>query len=302
MDYIYGSYYGSIVSDALGGPYEFSNKNKINVTDEYRYNYNFNLPPGSWTDDTSMMLCMSKSLIELGRFDAKDQLDRYLEWFENGYMSVNGKCFDIGDTTRLSLYSYKRFGSLTSIFNNKKSSGNGSLMRLTCIPIFYRNKSYEECVKFCKLSSITTHSSQLCVEACEILGGLVHIVLNTVNRDKKELINILRNKLNKEMLSEEYHFIFDNTLFTNFLETEPKSSGFVVNSIKCCLFSFLKYDNFKDSIINIVKLGDDADTNACITGILCGAFYGFKGIPEKWLNGIQKPYVLLDNINYLVDK
>jgi ADP-ribosyl-[dinitrogen reductase] hydrolase len=302
MDYIYGSYYGSIVSDALGGPYEFQHKDEINVTDEYVHNINFNLLPGSWTDDTSMMLCMSKSLIELGRFDAKDQLDKYLQWFANGYMSVNGSCFDIGNTTRSSLYNYKRFGSLTSIFNNKKNSGNGSLMRLTCIPIFYRNKSYDECVKFCKLSSITTHSSQLCIDACEILGGLVHIVLNTEIRDKKELINRLRNKLNKEMLSEEYHFIFDNTLFTDFLETEPNSSGFVVNSIKCCLFSFLKYDNFKDSIINIVKLGDDADTNACITGILCGAFYGFKGIPDKWLNGLQKPYVLLDNINDLVDK
>jgi ADP-ribosyl-[dinitrogen reductase] hydrolase len=310
-----GSYYGSIVGDALGGPYEFRNRRSAKTTfvENYVHNNNFDLPPGSWTDDTSMMLCISQSLQENGCFDPKDQLDKFLNWSENGYMSSNDTCFDIGNTTRLSLYNYKRFGYLISIFDNNKNSGNGSLMRLTCIPIFFRNKSYDECIKYCKLSSQTTHSSKLCIEGCEILGGLIHIIINNSSEgvspyplkgvvSKKRLISFFISKLKpKDEMSEEYHFIYDvEYMFNEFINSEPMSSGYIVHSIQCCLYSFIKYDNFKDSIINIVKLGDDADTNACITGMLCGAYYGIDEIPQPWITGLVKPELLLDNFKKLI--
>ena len=39
----------------------------------------FGLKPGQWTDDTSMTLCLTASLIECGGFDARDQLQRYVK-------------------------------------------------------------------------------------------------------------------------------------------------------------------------------------------------------------------------------
>lgn len=64
----------------------------------------FRLEPGQWTDDTSMALCLATSLVECGGFDAADQMDRYLRWYEEGYLSSTGTCFDIGNTVGL-LYS-----------------------------------------------------------------------------------------------------------------------------------------------------------------------------------------------------
>ena len=99
-----GIYYGTIVGDALGGPVEFKLRGSYTVQDMTLWNNNFHvkLPPGSWTDDTSLTLCLAVSLTNNG-FDPKDQLNRYLNWYENGYLSVVDECFDIGTTTLHSL-------------------------------------------------------------------------------------------------------------------------------------------------------------------------------------------------------
>jgi ADP-ribosyl-[dinitrogen reductase] hydrolase len=55
----------------------------------------FRLKPGQWTDDTSMALCLAVSLIEMGEFDPVDQMNRYCNCSEKGYLRSAGACFDI---------------------------------------------------------------------------------------------------------------------------------------------------------------------------------------------------------------
>ncbi|MEZ4716067.1 MAG: ADP-ribosylglycohydrolase family protein [Caldilineaceae bacterium] len=70
----------------------------------------FRLPAGAWTDDTSLALCLATSLHECGGFDADDQMQRYVRWWQEGYLSSIGRCFDIGSTTsgRSPLRAYRR--------------------------------------------------------------------------------------------------------------------------------------------------------------------------------------------------
>src|ERR1700675_2289506 len=72
----------------------------------------FGLQPGQWTDDTSMALCLAESLTEKRSFDPADQMDRYCRWWQEGYLSSTGTCFDIGVTVRTSLESYLRSAGL----------------------------------------------------------------------------------------------------------------------------------------------------------------------------------------------
>ena len=37
-----------------------------------------------------------------------------------------------------------------------------------------------------------------------------------------------------------------------------------------------------------VNLGDDTDTTAAIAGGLAGLYYGTDGMPQEWLNCIQR--------------
>jgi ADP-ribosyl-[dinitrogen reductase] hydrolase len=116
------------------------------------------LPPGFWTDDTSMALCLAESLIERCGFDAADQLARYVRWWRVGHLSSTGSCFDIGSTTSAALARFERDGSTV---NNtaREQAANGSLMRLAPVPIFFRDR--DDVLELCGRSSETTHASPL---------------------------------------------------------------------------------------------------------------------------------------------
>lgn len=66
----------------------------------------FRLAPGQWTDDTSMALCLAESLIQCKGFNPTDQMERYLRWYHEGYLSSTGRCFDTGVTVREALLKF----------------------------------------------------------------------------------------------------------------------------------------------------------------------------------------------------
>src|SRR5687768_11222399 len=94
-----GCLLGLAVGDALGTTLEFSQPGSFQPIKDIIGGGPFNLKPGEWTDDTSMALCLADSLIKKG-FDPVDQMERYCRWYREGYLSSNGKCFDIGVTVR----------------------------------------------------------------------------------------------------------------------------------------------------------------------------------------------------------
>lgn len=106
---IRGSLYGVAICDALGGPVEFRARGSFPLITKFRYNSNFDLAPGTWTDDTSMTLCLAQSIVERdGAFVVHDQIRKYVSWKETGYMSATGECFDIGNATREALGIWNR--------------------------------------------------------------------------------------------------------------------------------------------------------------------------------------------------
>ncbi|KAF7341347.1 hypothetical protein MVEN_01871200 [Mycena venus] len=105
--------------DALGAPAEFKPRFSFSFISHMKPNRNFSLGAGVWTDDTSMMLALARSLGTYsgpssqhaegtrGGFDEADQLEAYLRWYQHGVLSAIGRCFDIGSTVRRALGIYK---------------------------------------------------------------------------------------------------------------------------------------------------------------------------------------------------
>ena len=85
---------------------------------------------------------------------------------------------------------------------------------------------------------------------------------------------------------EEYenHFkeIFDEEFYHKSRE-EIKSTGYVVDTLKACLWCLGTTNSFKDSVLKAVNLGEDTDTIGAITGTLGGAKYSFETIPKEWI-------------------
>jgi ADP-ribosylglycohydrolase len=146
----------------------------------------FQLRAGQWTDDTSMALCLAESLIECQGFDPVDQLNRYCRWYREGYLSSTGRCFDIGNTTRAALERFERTREPYCGFADPHTAGNGSLMRLAPVPLFFA-RNPKEAVERAGDSSRTTHGAREAVDACRYLAGL--IVGTVQDRSKDELLS-----------------------------------------------------------------------------------------------------------------
>ena len=132
-----GCLIGLAVGDALGMTLEFKRPGAFKPIKDMVGGGLFRLKPGEWTDDISMALCIAESLIECKGFDPADQMRRYLRWYREGYLSSNGRCFDIGNTVRQALTRFERIGEPFSGFTDSQSAGNGSIMRLAPVPVYY---------------------------------------------------------------------------------------------------------------------------------------------------------------------
>ena len=132
-----GCLLGLACGDAVGTTVEFCGRGTFPPVTDMTGGGPFRLPVGAWTDDTSMALCLASSLVELGRFDAADQMQRYCKWYETGYLSSTGRCFDIGLTTRSAMVRFMQSGDPFSGNPSPTSAGNGCIMRLAPVPMFF---------------------------------------------------------------------------------------------------------------------------------------------------------------------
>ena len=291
-----GALLGLAIGDALGTTLEFKPPGTFVPITDMVGGGPFNLKPGEWTDDTSMALCLAESLIERRGFDAKDQMDRYCRWHEEGYLSSNGRCFDIGNTVSGALAKYRRTGNPFSGPESPNTAGNGSLMRLAPIPLFFVGDP-KQAIDYAAESSRTTHGAKTAIDACRYFTGLIIGALR--NRKKSELIAPYFNPENKPSFWDEQPLDPKIAAIAagSFKSKEPpdiKGSGYVVESLEAALWAFSRADSFRQGALLAVNLGDDADTTGAIFGQLAGAFYGAEAIPADWKATLAKREVIIE--------
>jgi ADP-ribosyl-[dinitrogen reductase] hydrolase len=51
-------------------------------------------------------------------------------------------------------------------------------------------------------------------------------------------------------------------------------------------------DSFEEAVIQVVNLGNDADTAGTVVGALAGAAYGLDAIPQRWLTVLRGEWPL----------
>ena len=289
-----GCLMGLAVGDALGTTLEFNRPGSFNPIDDIVGGGPFALKAGYWTDDTSMALCLAESLIVNNCFDANDQIQRYLRWYHNGYMSSTGSCFDIGNATREALEHYSSSGNPFSGSTDPYSAGNGSIMRLAPVPLFFSSDP-ELAMHYCAESSRTTHGAEECIDACRFLGSLI---IGAVFHEPKENLleanyHPVKNYWDRYPLSDRIREVASGS-YKKKNPPEIQNSGYVVKSLEAALWAFYHSSSFKEGALLAVNLGDDADTIGAIYGQLAGAFYGLEGIPQKWREIVHEKDLILD--------
>ena len=280
---IRGSLLGLAIGDAVGTTLEFRSPGTFTPITDMVGGGPFNLEPGQWTDDTSMALCLATSLVEHGGFDARDQMERYVRWWREGYWSSTGRCFDIGNATRAALSRFGQTGDPFAGSTDPHTAGNGSLMRLAPAPLFYADDALMA-IEQAAASSRTTHAAATAVDACRYFAGLLVGAVNGAS--KAELLAANYSPVAAGWAVQSLHPEVATVAAGSFKRRNPpqiRGTGYVVQSLEAALWAFHNTDTFRDGCLRAVNLGDDADTTGAIYGQVAGAFYGEPGLPESWL-------------------
>jgi ADP-ribosyl-[dinitrogen reductase] hydrolase len=278
-----GCLLGLAVGDALGTALEFRPPGSFTPIEDIVGGGPFHLRPGEWTDDTAMALCLARSLIEKDAFDPIDQLERYVRWRDEGYMSCTGSCFDIGNTVAAALQRFARTREPYCGDPDPRAAGNGSIMRLAPVVIRYAANPRKG-IDYAAASSRTTHRAEEAVDACRYMASL--------------LVGLLEGRSKETVLHESYEAVaglWDNEPLArriarirrgSFKIRNPpqiRATGYVIASLEAALWAFWRSSSFREGALVAVNLGDDADTTGAVYGQLAGAAYGASGIPAEWL-------------------
>lgn len=286
MDRFSGAILGHAVGDALGVPVEFMSRDarKTDPVTGMREFGTHNQPAGTWSDDTSMMLCLLEGLTDGA--DAEGIRRLFKNWIQKSHWTPHGQVFDAGITTVNALLS----GEGQS---DEYSNGNGSLMRTIPIPLMM-SEHPEEAVRTAHEISALTHAHPRSLIACGIFGEFVRRLF------LDDEINLAWN-LTRQWARKFYSKTFANEIhhFTDFLnrfvedwrslpESKISSGGYVIHTLEAAFWCFFTTENFSDCVLKAVNLGNDTDTTGAVAGGLAGCYYGEEAIPSEWLDCLAR--------------
>ena len=283
------------IGDAMGVPYEGFAREAMDR--EPLDEENFLKNPGLWSDDSSLSLCLAKSLT--GGFDLDDIARRFLMWLDEGYMTPEGEAFGIGRTTYISLENLKKGVSPTkSGLKDEYSNGNGSLMRI--LPAAFYTCSMDTGKKFdivSKISSIT-HGHPRSIIACCIYVETAAGILS--GKGKIETYHDMKNTV-KDFFkghSQLSYFtrVLDGDIF-NLGKGQIRAGGYVIDTLEASLWCFLNRGSYGQTVLEAVNLGQDTDTTAAAAGGLAGTFYGISSVPKEWIDWLAKKDEILKIAN-----
>ncbi|WP_312819757.1 ADP-ribosylglycohydrolase family protein [Kaistella carnis] len=286
--------FGVAVGDALGVPVEFKSRENIlqnPVTDMIGYG-TYNLPPGTFSDDSSMTFCLAEALTH--DFDLNQIAQNFVKWYHENFWAARGEVFDIGIATREAINKIAQgkqpeFAGST----DASSNGNGSLMRILPLLFYIKDLPISERYEITKKVSSITHGHIRSVISCFYYLEFAKEIL--LGKDKFEIYQKLQTEIPDFLNSlsiDQYEISFFNRLLkddiSELAEHEISSSGYVLHSLEASIWCLLTTDNYKEATLKAVNLGEDTDTTAAITGGLAGLLYSFDTIPENWVEQLAR--------------
>lgn len=269
-----GCLLGLAAGDAVGTTLEFKARGSFEAIKDMQGGGPFALKAGQWTDDTSMALCLAHSLLDCQGFDALDQMQRYNNWRLHGYMSSNGRCFDIGNTVSDAISTFLASGEPFAGSKDPMAAGNGSLMRLAPVVMYY-SPDLEQVLHYSAQSSRTTHGAKECLDACQYFAALLNSAFAGEAKDNILACSSYLAQTRKITQLQGLEYL-DKPI------SQIRGTGYVVDSLEAALWCFAHTNSFKEAILAAANLGDDADTTAAVCGQIAGAYYGIEGIPQEW--------------------
>jgi ADP-ribosyl-[dinitrogen reductase] hydrolase len=288
-----GGLWGAVVGDALGVPVEFKKRGEVKrdpITGMRGFG-TFNLPAGSWSDDSSLLLCTTDSLVH--GFDLDDMAARFIRWLTEGLWTPFGSAFDIGNATSQAIARLRRgIGPDKSGGNGEHDNGNGSLMRILPVALFYKRSGIDVLLQGAHAVSSITHRHPRSLVACGMYCIMARFLLEGagIQEAYKETIGLAPYVYDHDPYARELTRIGRvlGGKLASLKEDDIRSSGYVIDTLEASTWCLLTTGSYEEAVLRAVNLGEDTDTTGCVTGGLAGLYYNKMGIPEKWMSAIAR--------------
>jgi ADP-ribosyl-[dinitrogen reductase] hydrolase len=298
----------AIVGDALGVPVEFTSRSELSLCSvKNMLGYGrYDQPQGTWSDDSSMVLCTMESLCK--GYDLEDMAKTFCKWLFDAHWTPAGFVFDSGITTFMALDRIVTEGvsAYNSGCNSEDDNGNGSLMRILPAALYFHGETTDVFLQRIHEISSITHSHPRSNLGCGIYSLFVRELLST--DDKIEALKNTAVKANEfysnnPVYKEELlHFKRVLSLGVTVLE-EPEigSTGYIVDTLEAAIWCFMRLHSTDSVLLAAVNLGLDTDTTGTVAGGIAGIVHEMSDIPENWLKSIVRKQEIDTLINQFAD-
>ena len=286
--------FGFAIGDALGVPVEFMSRQEIslNPVTDMRGQGTYNLPVGTFSDDSSLAFCLAEALTQ--KFDLQIIADNFVSWLYSNFWTPRGNVFDVGIATSQAIKQLQK-GCKPELAGgcDVSDNGNGSLMRILPLITYIHNKPISERYTITKQVSSITHGHIRSIIACFYYLEFARQLL--YRTDKFQIYKNLKTEipyfLSSISINTEEVKIFYRLLQENIYEFQRQdihSTGYVLHTLEASIYCLLTTDNYKDATLKAVNLGSDTDTTGAVTGGLAGILYGVETIPKSWLTQLAR--------------
>lgn len=296
-----GGLYGLLIGDAMGVPYEFSPPSIIPELHLIEMcpptgfaRAHSSVPIGTWSDDGAQALVLLESLIKRVPLDLQHFTDGLLDWYKTGFMTPDGRVFDVGNQTRHALENYSRTANpFTCSPSEDWNNGNGALMRaLPCALV--ETLTPEDVIVRARQQSVPTHIHLRSQLACALYALMAWQLVQ--GNDPVQSLDYAQDTLDEFVHPTEraeLNILLDGRM-------DPSSgSGYVVDSLWSAIRSVLATSDYESCIRTAISFGNDTDTTACIAGGLAGIFYGERGSPDRWKRALRGKEMVEDILQRL---
>ncbi|CAE7241021.1 CPK2, partial [Symbiodinium pilosum] len=331
-----GAMVGMAVADSVGAFLEFlpvgkkgSRFNPDTLQVEGSFN-KFKLKPGQWTDDTSMGLCLADSLLVCRGYDGADIRVRFWNWWHRGYNNAFRRDSErkgsvgLGGNVAVSLKDVMDSSPSPRFESSRQDAGNGSIMRLAPVPIFFSSDP-EKAAEFSEESSRTTHPGPIAAAACHFLGFFLARAINRESAGTTQTASAFLDQTVEEYLSQEWPSAPHRKLVRLLRSAEPEGSrercwnwrdadgpfleetleargstyngypvspnyigAYSLDGLAMAMHSFYHTTSFMEALTRCVNFLGDADSTGAICGQMAGAFYGLSAIDARLVSRLRR--------------
>ncbi len=295
---------GLCVGEALGLPVDCRSRKylELNPVTDFEGFGTYNLPPGTWSDGSSLTFCTAEAFIP--GYNLERLVEKFILWRDTAYWTPNGEIVGKWNNNTDFVQSLKKRVS-GSFLKAPTTDPPNNFSLLWILPLAYityglslqkRTKIIREVINF------------IDGNPASIVGAVFHNEL---------AVRLLEGKKIKEAVVETQEAIgtmFAQThevdLFASVLSgkiisrtaEELRASNNLIDTLTSAVWVLLQGTNYRETLLAAVNLGEDTDSLGAVAGGLAGIAFGYDSIPEEWKAQIARKDDIEDLISRFMKK